>query len=133
MDNQKFMNDFNRDVVQDKTLLKSKNESIVKELNDTRKMFDIEMEREDRTYDLNPLFQSDDNNYMFEEIVKHDADNGDMLDFYEMDDDAYDVMKELALNDPSFALSFIERRRAEIPEEKYQSMKKELLNRMNIL
>lgn len=135
MNNEKFLKDINRDLIQGKEELKSRNESIIKELNDYQTMLDDELQREkslDSKKAINPLFNNPEGNEIFDELIKRDQDNGAMLDFDEMDEEGYDIIVSLAANDPMFALNFIERRRTEIPEEKYENMKKEILSKLNL-
>lgn len=131
MNNEQFIKELNRDLVSAKEELKSHNEDIVKELNNYKKMFDDEMRREEHKT-VNLLFNNAEGDELFGELVKRDAENGAMLDFSEMDEEGYDIVMTLAKNDPTFALSFLDRRRSEIPEEKFNEMKKELLSKMNI-
>lgn len=131
MDNEKFLRELNRDLVDAKNELKSQSENIIKELNDMDQKFYDEMDREKNKV-KNPIFNNHEGDELFAELVQRDADYGAMLDFGEMDDEGYDVVMSLAKNDPTFALSFLERRRTEIPEEKFIEMKNELLGKMNI-
>lgn len=137
MNNEEFLKNINRDLQMSKNEMKSKNENVIKELNDYKSMLNEELERENDRYSMKEklntkVFQDEDSNEEFESIIKYDGDYGQMIDFYELDDDGYDVIMNLASNDPSFALKFIENRRSEIPLDKYENMKNELLKKLNI-
>ena len=135
MNNEDFLNQINRDLVREKNELKSQHEKLIKELNDYDSLLKDELEREKSLESKkinNPLFNNEEGNEIFEELLQRDKDNGAMLDFDGMDDEGYDVIVSLAGDDPMFALNFIERRKSEIPEEKYALMKKEILSKMNL-
>lgn len=132
MDNEQFLRELNRDLVSAKEEMKSRNEDTIKELNNYKKMFDEEMEREEKKAVSNPLFDNEEGEEIFSDLIRRDADFGAMLDFSEMDEEGYDIVMSLAKNDPTFALSFLERRRYEIPSDKYQDMKNELLDKLDI-
>ena len=132
MDNEQFLRELNRDLVSAKEEMKSRNEDTIKELNNYKKMFDEEMEREEKKVVSNPLFDNEEGEEIFSDLIRRDADFGAMLDFSEMDEEGYDIVMSLAKNDPTFALSFLERRSYEIPSDKYQDMKNELLDKLDI-
>lgn len=131
MNNEQFLKELNRDLMNAKNELKSQSENVILELNDYKKMFDDEMAREEDKI-VNPMFNNAEGDEIFSDLIKRDADFGAMLDFSEMDEEGYDIVMSLAKNDPSFALSFLERRKYEIPSTKYDEMKKELLAKLDI-
>lgn len=126
MNNDKFMNDLNRDLIKTKEA-KNKSEEIIKELSNVKGQIIEELDREKGAKvpyaaDFNDIW----------ELAKFDAEEGPYLDFDEFDEDGYEVFESLCHEDPIFALNFIENRKSMMPEEKYESLKEGLLKSAKI-
>lgn len=123
MNRDEFMNNLNRDLLNAKEA-KSKSEEIIKDLSDTRGQIMSELDRESNHChsDFEDIW----------ELAKFDAEEGPYLDFDEFDEEGYDVFESICHEDPLFALSFIEKRKSMMPEDKYESIKDGLLKRVKI-
>lgn len=124
MNNEEFLKNLNRDLKQSKEELQNKSEEVVKELNDYKSYLEEELYREKNKYSDKEQIDP-----MYSEIVRHDSEMGE-LDFDEMDDEGYDVITSVASKDPVFALNFLERRKADIPQERFEELKSNIIKKM---
>lgn len=126
MNRDKFMKDLNRDLLGVKKA-KSKSEEIIKDLSNVKGQIMAELDREKGTkHGYDASFED------IWELAKFDSEEGPYLDFDEFDEEGYDVFESLCHEDPLFALSFIEKRKSMMPEDKYESIKEGLLKRVEI-
>lgn len=126
-----FIN-FENDFYYDKKEMQEKSLNLITELNDYKKMLLDELDRSKECELNKKLYTSNDKeeSYM-KDIIRMNEDGGD-INFSDMDDEGYEIIEKLSLNDHSFALSFLERRKDIIPKDKYEFLKQKLLKKMNI-
>ena len=100
-----------------KEMLKKKNDDIIDELNSFKKELLIDSEIDEfNTSEM--LFKYDDEQgYMFNREVK---------------DEELDVIKDVLLSDPVFALKFLERKKDMMTLEEYDTLEKAIVGKLNL-
>ena len=127
-----FFEDFSSSLDDKKSEMKEKSLKLITELNDYKKMLNDELERSKMK--AASKYTSKNNvkeEKLMSDVIRMDEEGGN-IDFLGIDEEGYEIIEQLSLNDPAFALSFLERRKDNIPNDRYNVLKDKLLKKMNI-
>ena len=109
-----------------KEILKKKNDDIIKELNSFKsKLILNNDENRKETNESETYLESN------ESLFKYDDEHGYMFS-KEIDSDELDIVKDVLLKDPTFALKFIERKRDMMTEYEYDTLKKSIVDKLGL-
>ena len=128
MKDKRVIDEISNDLKKNKKFMKSKSELLLKELNDYKALLENELMRskDEKYYSKEDKILKND----IQSFIQDDFENGKCINFENLGDEEYKIIEDIALQDPMFALSFIERKKYSIPTDKYDSIKEELVKRI---